>query len=181
MIVTQQQILTGLRYDPCIAYPAERIVEIFNNQNEMPLLEALQLHLPAQDIMRATLLYKGILADCHLHELACRYAEHNLSKVDCPNPCSIAAIAAKRAWTRGEIGNRKLQAARKAAWVATWDVAWGAAPVAAAWMVARDAAWAAAWVVAQRDVTRWEELLQITYSYLAGWLRKKTRENNEVV
>ena len=56
-----------------------------------------------------------------LHEFACRCAERALSKVDHPDPRSIAAIRAKRAWVRGEIDNAAWDAARDAAWDAALD------------------------------------------------------------
>jgi len=190
MIITRQQILTGLHHNPCVDYPDGRIEEIFGNRNEMPLLEALQLPLPARDIIWAITLYDGILADCHLHELACRYAEHALSVIDHPDPCSVAAIAAKRAWLQAEITDGELAAAAEAAWEVARDAATKAAAAEAArgavreaawetaaeaaWEAAREAAraaaeaqeatwaaeWAAAWAAA------WDDLLQITQDYL---------------
>ncbi|MCI9553017.1 MAG: hypothetical protein HFE94_05730 [Acutalibacter sp.] len=49
-----------------------------------------------------------------LHEFACRCAEEALKLVEEPDPRSVAAIEAKRKWLRGEIGDRELEAARKA-------------------------------------------------------------------
>jgi hypothetical protein len=74
-----------------------------------------------------------------LHEFACQCAEDALTLVDNPDPRSVAAIAAKRAWLRGEITDGELAAARVAAW--------GAADTdaeAAAWAAARAAAWSSA-------------------------------------
>ena len=50
-----------------------------------------------------------------LHEMACLCAEQALSLVPNPDPRSIAAIAAKRAWVKGEITDAQLYAARDAA------------------------------------------------------------------
>ena len=83
-----------------------------------------------------------------LHEFACRCAERALSKVDRPDPRSIAAIGAKRAWVRGEIDNAALDAALAAARDAAWDAAQAAAR-AAAWDAAQAAARAAAWAAAR--------------------------------
>ena len=94
-----------------------------------------------------------------LHEFACACAERALSRVENPDPRSIAAIAAKRAWLRGEITDAELKlaegAARAAASAAARDAAWAAARAAAraaAWAAdrsacisARNAARAAAW------------------------------------
>lgn len=99
-----------------------------------------------------------------LHEFACRCAEDALSLVDTPDPRSVAAIAAKRAWLRGEIDDEALVSARSAAWDVARDVAWSVARSAAwyaawsaawyaAWSVARNVAWYAAWSVAW-DVAR---------------------------
>lgn len=83
-----------------------------------------------------------------LHEFACRCAEQALSLVDNPDPRSVAAIAAKRAWLKGDINDEQLAAA----WAAARDAAWGAARDAAwyaAWYAARYAAWAAAGAAAR--------------------------------
>lgn len=69
-----------------------------------------------------------------LHEFACWCAEQALKLVDDPDPRSVAAIDAKRAWLRGEIDDDELAAARAASVAATWAAAWDAAG-------ARVAAW----------------------------------------
>ena len=79
-----------------------------------------------------------------LHEFACRCAERALSRVEHPDPRSVAVIKAKRAWLRGEITDAELAAARGAAWDAERD-----AERDAAWAAERDAAWAAAWAAAR--------------------------------
>ena len=112
-----------------------------------------------------------------LHEFACRCAEQALDIVQqqggTVDPRSRAAIAAKRAWMRGEMTDTELfaaraaaraaawaaarDAARDAAWAAAWDAAWAAARAAAraaAWDAARDAAWDAAWDAAR--VAAWD-------------------------
>ena len=64
-----------------------------------------------------------------LHEMACLCAEQALASIPNPDPRSIAAIKAKRAWVRGEITDVELTAARDAAWDAAraardaWDAA----------------------------------------------------------
>ena len=83
-----------------------------------------------------------------LHEYACRCAEYALTFVREPDSRSIAAIAAKRKWLRGEISNDDLTAAwaaNAAANAAAW-AAWAAAAAAkAAARAAAWATWAAAW------------------------------------
>ena len=104
-----------------------------------------------------------------LHEFACHVAEDVLTKANITDAQPWAAIAAKRAWLRGEITDVELlaagdaardaaravaQAARDAAWTATRyaarEAAWAAAGEAAeaARDAARDAAWNAAWAAA---------------------------------
>ena len=95
-------------------------------------------------------------ATATLHEFACLCAEDALKVAKVEDPLCFAAIAAKRAWLRGEITDSELYAARAAARaaamdaarVAAWDAAWDAArdaARAAARDAARDAAWDAAW------------------------------------
>jgi hypothetical protein len=99
-----------------------------------------------------------------LHEFACWCAEGALRLVKNPDPRSVAAIAAKRAWLRGEITEKELAAARAAAWAAAEAAAWAAAEAAAraaAWTAAeaaaRAAARAAAWAAARENQNDWLE------------------------
>jgi len=83
-----------------------------------------------------------------LHEFACQCTEDALALVEQPDARSVAGIAAKRKWLKGEITDEELDAAWVAAWDAALDTAsWSAARDAAAWAVAwaavRNAAWAA--------------------------------------
>jgi hypothetical protein len=73
----------------------------------------LALDIPADDALWAVLREELIPAPI-LHEFVCRCAEAALALVDDPDPRSAAAIAAKRAWLRGEISNEGLKAAREA-------------------------------------------------------------------
>jgi len=79
-------------------------------------------------------------ADLVLHEYACCCAEVALLLADIINPCCWEAIEAKRAWMRGEIDDKELAAAARAAAAAATG-AWAAARAAAA---AATGAWAAA-------------------------------------
>lgn len=54
-----------------------------------------------------------------LHEFVCRCAERALSRIDNPDPRSIAAIIAKRKWLNGEITDEELDETRAAAKVET--------------------------------------------------------------
>lgn len=85
-----------------------------------------------------------------LHEFACQCAERALARVDNPDPRSVAAVATKRAWLRGEVTDADLAAAWDAAWDAARVVARAATRTAratthAAWAAAWAAAWDAAW------------------------------------
>ena len=95
-----------------------------------------------------------------LHEFACVCAERALRRVENPDPRSVAAIEAKRAWIKGEISDAELAAARDAAWVAARDAAWGAA-WAATMDAASAAAWAAAWAAARDDAWAAERTWQV--------------------
>jgi len=79
-----------------------------------------------------------------LHEFACRCAERALRVANVTDTRYFAAIEAKRAWLRGDIGSRELAAAWAAACAAARDAA-KAAACAAACAAARDATCAAAW------------------------------------
>ena len=85
-------------------------------------LDILRLtRIPADDRLWAVLREDFVPAEI-LHEFACRCAERALSRVDNPDPRSVAAVAAKRKWLRGEIGDQELLEA----WDAAWDAAWAA-------------------------------------------------------
>lgn len=87
---------------------------------------------------------RGDLAgDKALHEFACRCAERALSRVGRPDPRSIAAIAAKRAWLRGEITDEALAALRANA-MDSEIIQWRNAARKAAQEAANDCAWMAA-------------------------------------
>jgi hypothetical protein len=101
---------------------------------EASALDFLRADLPPLDVLWVVLREELIPAPI-LHELACRFAESVISRARIkPDLRSIAAIAAKRAWIRGEMTDTQLDAARDAAWTAARD---------AAWTAGRDAAWTA--------------------------------------
>ena len=90
-----------------------------------------------------------------LHEFACVVAEDALRRAGVKDPCCWAAIAAKRKWVKGEIGDAELDAARAAARAAALDATWDATRAATraatrvTWAAVWDAARAAAWVAAR--------------------------------
>ena len=96
---------------------------------------------PAQDKLWLVLRESWIPAPV-LHECACQCAERALALVDTPDPRSVAAIATKRAWLRGEATDDELAAARDAARAAARAAAQDAAQDAAR-AAAQDAALAA--------------------------------------
>lgn len=147
--VTIEQFLA---FDPC--YSEEQIRELAGTKNEWTSLDILALDIPPEDRLWAVL-REEFIDDPILHEFSCRCAERALSRVKNPDPRSLQAIEAKRAWLRGEITNQEMAAARAAAWCATKDAKWDAAQDAvyaawnAAWCAARDAAWCAALAAAR--------------------------------
>ena len=100
--------------NPC--YSKERLLKINGDKKDWSALDILALtDIPAKDRLWAVLRERLIDAPI-LHEFACRCAEEALKLVDKPDPRSIAAITAKRAWLRGEITNEELDQARAAAY-----------------------------------------------------------------
>ena len=85
------------------------------------------------------------------NEFACRCAERALGNIKDPDPRSLAAIAAKRAWMKGEISDAELQSAWDAAYNAVLDTARANsldalyAAMDSAIIDARASAWEASW------------------------------------
>ena len=160
-----------LEFGPCyLDDPKEKALmdSIAQRQERWTALDILGLEeIPEVDKLWAVL-REELIEPEKLHKFACLCAERALSRVENPDPRSIAAIAAKRAWLRGEITDAELKlaegaardAASAAARDAASDAAWAAARAAAwaaAWAAARAAAWAAAWDAAgdaARDAER---------------------------
>ena len=143
-----------LEFGPCyLDDPKEKALmdSIAQRQDRWTALDILELkEIPDEDKLWAVL-REELIEPEKLHEFACVCAEWALSRIEHPDPRSVAAIKAKRAWMKGEISDSELAAARDAAWDAAWAAARAAASDAAsdaAWDAARAAAWAAAWDVA---------------------------------
>ena len=148
-ITIEQALKMGWCYDE------ERLRKIAGEKQEWSALDILNLPgIPDNDKLY-TVLNVELIDEPILHEFACRCAERALSKIENPDPRSVAAIAAKRAWIKGEITDDDLYAARKAAWYAAWDAAWEAARDAA-WGAARGAARYAALVAAWGAECQWQ-------------------------
>ena len=110
--VTVEQFLT---FNPCYGEDCIRRIAERTGKTEFTALDILAIpKIPNVDRLWAVL--REELIDAHvLHEFACRCAERALAMVDNPDPRSVAAIAAKRAWLRGEITDVKLNVASAAA------------------------------------------------------------------
>jgi hypothetical protein len=99
-----------LGWDPCEEYTEERITKLFAGRESLTVADILELDIPWNDKLWAVSREELIPAPI-LHEFACRCAEEALTLVDNPDPRSVAAIAAKRAWLKGEITDDQLSAA----------------------------------------------------------------------
>ena len=124
----------------------EKIVTAYSRQ-EWSALDVLRLPetlVTAEDKLELVL-RRGLIDAPILHEFACRCAERALSRIDNPDTCSVAAIAVKRAWLRGEITNDQLESARDAAYWAAYAIANDAAYLAAYGAAYYDAKYAAYW------------------------------------
>lgn len=106
-----------------------------------------------------------------LHEFACRCAEKLLSHVDNPDPRTVAAIKAKRAWLRGEISDDELKKAEKAAQSVANSIvnssAQGAAQ-SAVWAAAKDIVCAIPCDILWDDT--WDDTWDITWDVV--WFTK---------
>ena len=159
-----------LEFGPCyLDDPKEKALmdSIAQRQDRWTALDILELEeIPDEDKLWCVL-REELIEPEKLHEFACRCAERALSRIEHPDPRSVAAIEAKRAWMKGEISDAELASAWAAAWAAvraaawdaaraaTWDAAWDAAK-AAAWAAVSAAAWAAARAAARDAERAWQ-------------------------
>ena len=137
--VTYEQFL---KFRPCwleTEKGKKRLARYGRLKPEWTALDVLELNRVSPDDRLWAVLREEFIPAPLLHEFACRCAEQALRLVEQPDPRSIAAINAKRAWLRGEIDDEKLAAAWAAAQAAARDAAWDSAR-AAAWAAARAAA-----------------------------------------
>ena len=173
-----------LEFDPCYLRNREKkalMDSIARRKERWTALDILGLEeIPDEDKLWCVL-REELIDEQTLHELACVCAERALSRVENPDPRSVAAIAAKRAWMRGEITDKELDVARDAAWgaaraaarAAARGAAWNAAS-AAAWAAARAAASAAAWAAAR--AAAWDAALDAERAWQGEELKKMLRE-----
>ena len=161
-----------LEFGPCyLDDPKEKALmdSIAQRQDRWTALDILELEeIPDEDKLWCVL-REELIEPEKLHEFACVCAERALRRVENPDPRSVAAIEAKRAWMKGEISDAELAAARAAAWASERDAAW-----AAAWVAERDAAWAAAWA-AERDAA-WAAERDAERAWQVEELKKLLRE-----
>jgi hypothetical protein len=119
-------------------YNDTRLKKLLRGRKGLTVDEVLRMRIPPEDRLWVVLREELIRPEI-LHEFACQCAEWILNKREREgykiDTRSRAAIQAKRDWLLGTISDKKLDAARVAAWAAaldaTRDVAWDAARVAA--------------------------------------------------
>ena len=155
-----------LRFDPCWLNDgrAEKLAKIGARKKDWSALDILKLRGVSDEDKLWAVLREELIDAPLLHEFACRCAERALTNAKVEDKRSWDAIAAKRAWLRGEMTDEQLAKASATAWDAAWDAARDAARDAA-WDAARDAAWAAAWA-AERA---WQERELIKMLKEVGW------------
>jgi hypothetical protein len=119
MRITINQVMS---WRPCDQYSIERVTELFAGRDTLTIADVFALPIPAKDRLWV-LLREDCVPAPTLHEFACRVAEHALQSTGSADPRSVAAIAAKRSWVRGDISDQDLAAA--------WDTASVAARAAA--------------------------------------------------
>jgi hypothetical protein len=145
-MITIEQVMS---WSPC--YPQERVEELFAGRKGLTLADVFNLDIPAEHKLWV-LLREELVPAPVLHEFACRVAEQTLALLTNPDPRSVAAIAAKRAWLKGEITAEQLIEAKEAAMFAV-NVADESAARAAAWSADESAAWVVC-LTAARDAAR---------------------------
>ncbi len=131
-----------MSWGPCENYPEKRVREILGERDWTALEILGLLDIPVEDRLWVVL-RSEMIAENDLHELGCRFAESVLPIFEGAFPDDKRpreAIAAKRAWLRGEITDAWLAAAREAAREAEWDAAWDAWDAWDAWAAASLAA-----------------------------------------
>ena len=141
-----------LRFDPCWLNDgrAEKLAKIGARKKDWSALDILKLRGVSDEDKLWAVLREELIDAPLLHEFACRCAERALTNAKVEDKRSWDAIAAKRAWLRGEMTDEQLAKASATAWDAAWATR-------AASDAASDAAWDAAWDAARaaaRDAER---------------------------
>jgi hypothetical protein len=104
-MITIDQVMA---WKPC--YSQEQVEELFAGRDFLTIEDIYALDISAKDRFWV-LLREELIPAAVLHEFACRIAEQVLTLKSESDPRCVAAIAAKRAWVRGEIDNAQLRAA----------------------------------------------------------------------
>ena len=142
MVLISVTVDDVMSWKPCKEYTRERVTALFAGRETITALDVLDMDIPARDRLQVVL-REGMLPATTLHVFICRAAETLLLQERAagrePDPRSWEAIAAKRAWLRGELSDEKLEAAYDAAgWVQPQYLGHE-------WNLAHKAAWAAVW------------------------------------
>ena len=164
-------------------YRASAINSTIQERKQSSALDILEIKIISNKDKLWCVLREELIDSKMLHKFACACAERALSRVENPDPRSIAAIAAKRAWLRGEITDAELKLAEGAAMDATsaaaWDTAWDAA-CEAAWDAARDTADTADAASAAASAAAWAAAMDAASAAERAWqveeLKKMLRE-----
>ena len=153
--INRRELLNLIEIELGTHYFASAINSTIQERMQWSALDILELKTISNKEKLSLVLREELIDEKTLHEFACVCAERAISRVENPDPRSVAAIKAKRAWMKGEISDAELAAASDAALDAAWDAAWALsyAASAAAWDAALDdaseAARAAAWAAAR--------------------------------
>ena len=102
-----------LKCKPCCT--REQLEKIAGDKKEWTALEIMGLTLLSPEDQIRIMCKTKILPDKIVREFACRCVEEALKVMENPDPRSVAAIAAMRAWLKKEISNKELAEARKTA------------------------------------------------------------------
>ena len=108
--VTINQVLA---WGPRDGYTRERLLELADGRESMTALDILDLDIPEGERIWAVC-HAELIPEPWLHELACRFVESALPAWERAYPGNRRpheAIAAKRAWVRGEITDEQRAAA----------------------------------------------------------------------
>ena len=160
-------------------YTIERITRLWDGMPARTLLEILDLDISAADRIWAVTRF---LPDRENRLFAVWCARDKLSRIDNPDPRSIAACAVAERYAHGKATDEELSvanaAAADAAWTTTREAEWTAAWVAAAVARAADAAWDiadTAWYAADAEWNaadaEWDAAREKTIEYLRSILR----------
>ena len=136
-----------LSWNPCSDWSEDRIRSVAGDKAQWTALDVLAMEAVSPVDRLWVVLRPQLIDESVLHELACRFVEETLPLYESQYPGDTSprdAIAAKRAWLRGEITDEQLAWAAAAADAAWWAAAMSARAAEAAWLAARSAWWAAA-------------------------------------